>query len=156
MHNLYTLRTTCDMLTDMRNQETYRIGFTNARKDLSKVYSKVASGGVVAVERHNARPVVMVDEEEFLAGIATAFPITTQASFHDGQVSLWVEELPVHAVGSSFEEAAEELVDAALDFAGLWQTDLRLIPNHAHLAPQVRQIQLAHTRDQLRKLLIEG
>ena len=131
--------------------------YSEARSNLKKVYDDVVRGNVALIKRRGSRPVAVWDVAEAAELLAELFPMDPQVSFGDGHVAMWLPNLPVHAEGRDFDEAAESLVDALLDYVQLWEEELRHAPNHALNRRYVRQVQLCGgDREQVHRLLFNA
>ena len=63
-------------------------------------------------------------------------------------------DVPVHAIGNGLDEAEDEFLDALVDYAELWLSELRHAPNHRSNAPLVQRIVMyAGDRDELRRVV---
>ncbi len=131
-----------------------KIGFTQARKALTDVYTSVIDESPVVIERQNSPHVVMMREERLTNMLAEHYPFNTQVSFADNQVSMWLPDLPVHAVGGDLEAATGALEAAALDYAERWEQELKHAPNHAERAGWVTRIELAAANGNLADTLL--
>ncbi len=59
--------------------------------------------------------------------------------FEKDQVSIWLPELSLDAIGETFENALELMISEILDYVTDWET-LRKAPNHAKNEPWVQLI----------------
>jgi hypothetical protein len=125
-----------------------------ARDRLSQLFDEAERGGVPVVRRARQRDYVVVRRDVLDDALAPHAPFEVQASVHDGQVSLWLDDVPVHAAAGSFEEAEAAFLDAVVDYAESWLDELRHAPNHQQHAPLVRRIAMyAGDRDELRRVV---
>jgi antitoxin of RelE/RelB toxin-antitoxin system len=135
----------------------HHFAFSEARSKLKHVYDDVERGNVAVIERRGSKPAVVWDRDDLAALLAERFPMDPQVSFDDGSVAMWLPNLPVHAEGASFDEAAEVLIDALGDYAELWEDQLRHAPNHKAKRGWILQVQLCgNDRDQIRRLLFDA
>ena len=123
-----------------------------ARDHFSGLLDEAEKGGVAVVRRGLPFVVVRRDHcDDVLAGWA---PFDVRSSVHGSQVSFWLDGVPVHAVGSGLGEAEEEFLDALIDCAELWLSELRHAPNHRSNAPLVQRIVMyAGDRDELLRVV---
>ena len=112
-----------------------------------------AEGGVVSVVRRTS-PVVVAPRELVARALTALYPFDVQVSVGEAQVSMWLEQAPVHGVGASYDEAEQEFLDALLDYAELWVKELRSAPNHRDNEGLVTLV-LMHgdNRDELRSVV---
>lgn len=128
--------------------------YSEARSNLKDVYDDVERGNVAIIRRRGSRPVAVWDVAEAAEMLAELFPMNPQVSFGESHVAMWLPDLPVHAEGEDFDQAAESLVDALTDYVELWEAELRHAPNHADKRRYVRQVQLCGgDREEIRRLL---
>jgi hypothetical protein len=67
---------------------------------------------------------------------------------------MWLDGVPVHGVGRSYEQAEDDFLDALLDYADDWVRELRHAPNHRQNAGLVTQVLMfGEHRDELRALV---
>ena len=88
-----------------------------------------AESAVVSVVRRTS-PVVVAPREVIARALAALYPFDVQVSVGESQVSMWLDQAPVHGVGATYEEAEKEFLDALLDYAELWVDELKSAPNH--------------------------
>jgi len=101
-----------------------------ARDHFKDVLDAAEAGAAPCVIR--STPLVLLDAlvvEELLAEKA---PFEVLSSVTADQVAFWLEDGTVHAVGDHLHEATEAFLDALVEYAEDWLTDLRDAPNHAH------------------------
>jgi hypothetical protein len=111
----------------------------------------IAEGGGVAVLRRKA-PLALVRRELLDQALAAQHPFDVKVSFDGGQTSMWIDGVPVHGVGDSYDEAEEDFLDALADYAEAWVERLRFAPNHAANAGLVARVLLyAGDTDELRR-----
>lgn len=111
----------------------------------------LAEAGAVAVVRRNS-PVAVIDRQVLDDALAKVHPFNVQVSFGQGEVSTWIEGLPVHGIGASLDESEDDFLDALLDYAEAWVEELHVAPNHRGHAGVVRRVLLcAGDREQLRR-----
>jgi hypothetical protein len=112
-----------------------------------------AEGGVVTVVRRSA-PVVVAPRDVVEKALAALYPFNVQVSVRPEQVAMWIDGVPVHGAGATYEEAEEVFLDALLDYADLWVSELRHAPNHRDNAGLVTQILMfGEDRDELRSMV---
>lgn len=137
------------------NDHSHHFGFTQARRDFSAIYSSTQGGDVAVVERRHSEPVALVKASLLRKLLAEACPFNVQVSRQEGQVSMWIEGLPVHATGSDIDSAAEELVAALIDYVDIWETELRYAPNHRDNDGWIQQVQMAAGVEDVHSLLFD-
>jgi hypothetical protein len=127
----------------------------DARDRFPSLLDEAARGGIPVVRRdREAEPFVVARRDVFDRALAASAPFVVKASVADGQVSLWLEDIPVLASAPTLDEAEEEFLDALIDYADLWLSDLRNAPNHRASAPYVQRIAAwAGDRDEFRQLV---
>jgi hypothetical protein len=111
-----------------------------ARDRWSDILDLSSEGGVAVVHRRGDADAVVVGRSEFDALLSRSAPFDVEVSFTEGQVSMWVKNLPVHGVGPSLGAAEEELLDALLDYADSWVEVLKHAPNHSAKGGYVQRI----------------
>lgn len=122
-------------------------------RDHFKLVLDAAERGDIAVVRREA-PMVVVRRDIYDATLEATAPFDVKSSIQSGQVSFWIDGMPVHGVGASLEEAENDFLDAIVDYAGLWIDELRHAPNHKQNASLVRRITMyAGDREELRRIV---
>ncbi|MGH9114978.1 MAG: prevent-host-death protein [Acidimicrobiales bacterium] len=122
-------------------------------RDHFKALLDRAEGGGVAVLRRNCT-MVLVERDVLDSALAALHPFEVSVSFSGGQTSMWIEGVPVHGVGDSYDEAEEDLLDALVDYAEAWVSELRFAPNHkANHGLVDRVLMFAGERDELRRVV---
>ena len=138
--------------------------YSEARSNFKTLFDAVEEGNVAVVERRGSRPLALIDRAEADSLLSEKFPFEPEVSFAKAMggkgksatsaVAMWLPNLPVHSDGADFQEAAENLVEALIDYAELWEAELRHAPNHAGNLGWVRRVQLfSPNRQDVRKLL---
>lgn len=124
-----------------------------ARDNFSGLLDEAANGGVAVVQR-DEQAFVLVTRAAYDAALADRAPFAVRSSVHDGQFSLWLDDVPVHAVGGSLDEAEDDFLDALIDYADLWLSELRHAPNHRLNAQLVHRVTAyAPDREALRAIV---
>src|SRR5437764_9071920 len=100
-----------------------------ARDQLKDVLDEAEQGGVAVVRRE--KPVVLVLRDDVDRVVAPKAPLEVKSAVTNGQFAFWLEDAPVHAVGTNLDDAEEQFLDALVDYADLWYQELRYAPNHA-------------------------
>ena len=122
------------------------------RDNQKPVLEQVERGGVSVLLRSEALVVLrraMIDSI-----LAKEAKFLVKSSVDTDQVALWLEELPVHAVGADLGQAEEEFLDALIDYADLWTKELRYAPNHVKNENLVTRIAMfAGNREELRQVV---
>jgi prevent-host-death family protein len=126
--------------------------FSQARNDLSRVVDRVQAGEPAVIERRGVRFLVtsLDEQRELLAG---AFAFHPEVLSDGPGVGIVLPELSIHGEGDTLEEAEEDLVGAAIDYAGDWHDLLHTAPNHADRRGWVWRITLAEDRDAVRRII---
>ena len=127
--------------------------FTQARSQLSQLYSRIKDGGVEVIERNQERDVVLANAGEYRRLLEAQAPFNVEIHPGDESVAAWIRALPVHAEGDTIDEALNNLAQALIDYASTWEKHLRGAPNHVHNVTHVRRVQLAGNRDAVREML---
>ena len=132
------------MASDSVSEFVQTYGGRQARDHWSDILGNAARGGLAVIQKRGAdQAAVVVGREPLEAALAQAAPFAVEVSFYEGQVSLWIDGLPVDAGGSSLEEAEDALLDALLDYADTWVETLRFAPNHKDKAGYVLRVLMA-------------
>ena len=112
----------------------------------------VERGGVSVLLRSKA--LVVLRREMIDSILARDAKFLVKSSVSTDQVALWLEEMPVHAVGVDLGQAEEAFLDALIDYADLWTKELRHAPNHAKNEVLVTRIAMfAGDREELRQVV---
>lgn len=90
---------------------------------------QVERGGVSVLRR--SETLVALRRQMIDLVLARDAKFLVQSLVDTDEVTLWLEDVPVHAVGANLDEAEEEFLDALIDYADLWMKELRHAPNHA-------------------------
>lgn len=102
-----------------------------AREAISQIYSTAGKHLVVGISRENEAPVAVIRRDDLKAALRALCSIKPQVRFsEDGQVSMWVDDLPVSSQAGDFDAAGEALIEALRDYAQTWVEDLKEYPNH--------------------------
>ncbi len=124
-----------------------------ARKAIGDIYNTAERHIAVAITREDDAPVAVIRQDHLKKALQALCPLEPQVRFSpDGQVSIWLDGLPVSGQGESFEEAGDELIDSLRDYAKTWVEDLREYPNHKHRWDVVNLVLLSND-DELRAFL---
>lgn len=126
---------------------------TNARKEISGLYSRLSQGGFEVIERNRQRDVVAVNAREYHDLLKERAHFAVEARFSDESVAVWIRDLPVHGEGDDLESALDELAGALIAYADVWEKMLRYASNHVGNRNYVRRVELAGSRDQVRAML---
>lgn len=131
---------------------TYQFKAREARDHFRELMDRAESGGVAVLRRNST--MVLVDRDVFDSALAATHPFDVKVSFADGQTSMWIEGVPVHGVGDSYDEAEEDFLDALVDYAEAWIEELRFASNHRANGGLVERILMyAGERDELRRVV---
>ncbi|MHB8395283.1 MAG: hypothetical protein ACYDC5_12490 [Candidatus Dormibacteria bacterium] len=129
-------------------------GSRDARDNFSAVMQTAARGDLAVVRRE--QPVVLVRRDVYDAVLANAAPFNVLSSVREGQVTFWLDSVPVHGSGPSLEDAEDDFLDALIDYADLWTKELRHAPNHQGNGELVRRVAMyAEDRDELRRVVFD-
>jgi hypothetical protein len=102
-----------------------------ARDAIGAIYTTAHSQLVVSITRENDAPVAVILKDDLKEALQALCPIEPKISFSkNGDVSIWIEGLPISAEGGSFEKASFALIAAMRDYAATWVDELRLYKNH--------------------------
>ena len=124
-----------------------------ARANFSAVMAAAERGEFPVVRRADV-PVVLIRRDDLDATLESAAPFEPVTSIHNGQVSIWLEAVPVHGNGANYADAEDDFLDALIDYAELWYAELRYAPNHKQNGELVRRIAMyAERRDELREVV---
>jgi prevent-host-death family protein len=126
---------------------------SEARRDFSTLVERASRGEWQLVGRRARDEVVLAGAAEIAELLATAFPFAPEVFVEKTGVEIWLPELEVYGQGATLAEAKHDLVDAALDFVGAWEAELRTAPNQRHKSGHVRRVQLAHDRARVNEAL---
>lgn len=131
---------------------THQFKAREARDHFKQLMDRAESGGVAVLRRNSA--MVLVSRAVLDEALAARHPFDVNVSFADGQTSMWIDGLPVHGVADSYDEAEEDFLDALIDYAEAWVSELRFAPNHAANGGLVeRVLMFAGDRDELRRVV---
>lgn len=104
---------------------------TDARAAMADIYSTVGRHLVVEISREGDAPVTVIRKDDLKSVLRSHCALDPQVRFSkDGQVSMWIDDLPVSSQGHSFDEAGSELIAALRDYAQTWVEDLKEYLNH--------------------------
>jgi hypothetical protein len=126
---------------------------TEARAQLPTLLEQVRRGNWQLIGRRGKAEAVVADAAEVQALLASAYAFTPGVFIEEDQVGIYLEELDVHGVGATLEEAESDLLDAVLEYIDDWQDHLHAAPNHRGRAGYVRRIQLAGERAGVHRVL---
>ena len=126
--------------------------FSRARSQMSRITDEVQAGGLAVVERRGFRMLLTSFDEqrELLEG---GFEFHPEVLLDGDGVGIWLPELPVHGQGETLEQAEDDVIDAALDYADMWFDQLHRAPNHVGNRGWVWRLAMADDRDALRRVL---
>lgn len=92
--------------------------YTKAKAELSEVMSEVVRRHhPVVVDRHSGKEQMVLMAVGDLAPMLAAYRFDTRATHEDGEWTLFSPELNLVAGGESFDEALDELVELAEQYA---------------------------------------
>src|ERR1700737_4995653 len=94
---------------------TYQFRAREARDHFKELMDRAESGGVAVLRRNST--MVLVDRDLFDSVLAAKHPFDVKVILSDGQTSMWMDGVPVHGVGDSYDEAEEDSLDALVDYA---------------------------------------
>ena len=126
---LRTKRTDCTIHCMSQILEYSKI--TDARAAIADIYSTASRHLVVEISREGDAPVSVIRKDDLKSVLRSHCALDPQVRFSkDGQVSMWIEDVPVSSQGPSFEDASNGLIEALRDYAQTWIEDLKDYPNH--------------------------
>ena len=132
------------------------VSITEARRTIGLLFSDVVvKRRPCLIERQNQAG-LLVGEDDALDLLAP-YEFHTEVLFEDGAVSFWVPELALYGRGSSYEEAAADLVDEVRAYSDEYWAEIdryRQAPNRAHHFPYLVRARLADRRGQLLEVLL--
>lgn len=124
-----------------------------ARSAISEIYNTAERHLAVAITRENDAPITVIRQDHLKKALEALCLLEPQVRFSsDGEVSMWIDGLPVSGQGESFEAAGQEIIDSLRDYAKTWIEDLRDYPNHKDRWDVVNLVLLS-SDDELRAFL---
>jgi hypothetical protein len=130
----------------------HQFGAREARDNWRHILD-LAEDGVVSIVRRST-PVVIAPRNVVEDALAATHPFNVQVSVEPAQVGMWLDGVPVHGVGATYDEAEDDFLDALLDYAQAWVEELRYAPNHRANAGLVTQVLMfGGKRDELRDVV---
>ena len=124
-----------------------------ARSAISEIYNTAEQHLAVAITRENDAPITVIRQDHLKKALEALCLLEPQVRFSsDGDVSMWIDGLPVSGQGESFEAAGQEIIDSLRDYAKTWIEDLRDYPNHKDRWGVVNLVLLS-SDDELRAFL---
>lgn len=131
---------------------THQFKAREARDHFKELMDRAENGGVAVLRRNSA--MVLVDRDLFDSALAAKHPFDVKVNLADGQTSMWMDGIPVHGVGDSYDEAEEDFLNALVDYAEAWIQELRFAPNHRANGGLVERVLMyAGERDELRRVV---
>lgn len=131
---------------------THQFKAREARDHFKELMDRAESGGVAVIRRRSA--MVLLDRDTLNTALAAQYPFDVKVSITGRQTSMWIDGVPVHGVGDSYDEAENELLDALVSYAEEWVEELRFAPNHRANAPLVERVLMyAGDREELRRVV---
>jgi hypothetical protein len=118
----------------------YQFKAREARDHFKELMDLAEAGGVAVLRRNST--MALVRRELLDQALAAQHPFDVKVSFADGQTCMWIDGVPAHGVGDSYDAAETELLDALVDYAQAWVERLRFAPNHAAHAGLVARVLL--------------
>ena len=104
---------------------------TDARAAISDIYDSASKNLVVEITRAGDAPVAVIRKDALVTLLYSQCALDPKVHFSkDGQVSIWLEGVPISSQGLSLSEAESALLKALRDYAQTWMSDLREYPNH--------------------------
>lgn len=140
----------------MEGTSLRRHSFSEAKAHLSDVMSEVVRGHAPAlIERHGGKETMLLIDPQWLKPLLDPFGFSTKVSLSDGEFVLRQPELGLIAGGESFDEAAEELEELALNYAAQFfeRCDFYRHTDRASHLPYLLRLVLSHPHDR-RALLV--
>jgi predicted RNase H-like HicB family nuclease len=121
--------------------------FSEARKDLKRVYDVSESGRTVTLGRDNYVAAV-VNADRLRDFFSRTVAPRVQAQFEDGVWVAFMEGRPFVSEGATLEEAVADLLESLREYAEDWEDHLQAASNHADNWGLVQLINLS-TDEQL-------
>lgn len=124
-----------------------------ARNAIGEIYNTAERHLAVAITRENDAPVAVIRQDHLKKALQALCLLEPQVRFSsDGQVSMWLDGLPVSGQGETFDAAGQEIIDSLREYAKTWVEDLRDYPNHKHRWDVVNLVLLSDD-DEMRAFL---
>lgn len=137
---------------DMGQLLEYRT-ISAARNAIGEIYNTAERHLAVAITRENDAPVAVIRQDHLKKALQALCLLEPQVRFSsDGQVSMWLDGLPVSGQGETFDAAGQEIIDSLREYARTWVEDLRDYPNHKHRWDVVNLVLLSDD-DEMRAFL---
>lgn len=127
---------------------------SEAREKISAIYDRAALGGVTVISKGSDRLMAAVPVDRLAQALALVAPLAAQVSFSEHGVAAWLPNLPVHAQGVDLDQAVDNLAEALVEYADLWESQLRSAPNHEGNWAMVARARLLN-HDQLVSALVD-
>lgn len=124
-----------------------------ARNAIGEIYNTAERHLAVTITRENDAPVAVIRQDHLKKALQALCLLEPQVRFSsDGQVSMWLDGLPVSGQGETFDAAGQEIIDSLREYAKTWVEDLRDYPNHKHRWDVVNLVLLSED-DEMRAFL---
>lgn len=124
-----------------------------ARNAIGEIYNTAERHLAVAITRENDAPIAVIRQDHLKKALQALCSLEPQVRFSsDGQVSMWLDGLPVSGQGETFDAAGQEIIDSLREYAKTWVDDLRDYPNHKHRWDVVNLVLLSDD-DEMRAFL---
>lgn len=131
---------------------THQFKAREARDHFKELMDRAENGGVAVLRRKST--MVLVDRDLLDAALAAQHPFDVNVSFTGGQTAMWIDGLPIHGVGDSYDSAEDDFLDALVEYAEDWISELRFAPNHRGNSGLVERVLMyAGKRDELRRMV---
>ena len=132
------------------------VSITEARRTIGQLFSDVVVKRRPAMIERQSQAGLLVGEDDAFDLLAP-YEFHTEVLFEEGAVSFWVPELALYGRGSSYDEAAADLVDEVRAYIDEYWAEIdrfRHAPNRAGHFPYLCRAHLADRRGQLLDILL--
>lgn len=104
---------------------------TDARASMREIYDSAERHMAAVVRRENDPPVAVIRSDDLKRALRALCPIDPQVRVAPGgQVSMWIEGMPIAGEGADFEAAGNDLIDSLRAYSVTWVDDLHQFSNH--------------------------
>lgn len=128
---------------------------TTARRRFSEIFDRAVRAGVpVPVERGGKERGFFIGEDD-LKRLTNQYEFHPEVLIEDDTVSVWLPEFAIYGVGSTYEEAKEDLLDEVLDYVEeyLETPEMRWAVNRHDHYPYALRVLISEADDSLEALL---
>lgn len=131
------------------------LGFSDAKSHLSRLMTSVVHDYQPKAVRRRQEEMFLVPREVMTAMIEN-FRFNPQVSVASGEFVVRLPELNLLGAGETFDEAVDELLDVASEFAEQYLSRLRYYAESEQLARFPWVARIAFTREDARRALFEA